>query len=91
MTSPLNYRKQRMFPQDILDDLDRRLRALEDKRVERDVTLYGRAYLVDGQYVSPDRIVVIAAPTGSCRLGENCVCGGDLPSVREGCPQWMKK
>ncbi|MDR6389160.1 hypothetical protein [Paraburkholderia phenoliruptrix] len=29
MTNPLNYRGGRMFPQNILDDLDRRLSALE--------------------------------------------------------------
>lgn len=29
MANPLNYRNTRMFPQDILDDLDRRLKALE--------------------------------------------------------------
>lgn len=93
MTGPLNYRGQRMFPQDILNDLDRRLRALEDKRIELDLTLYGRAYLVDGQRVSPDRIVIIAAPVGHghCRQGENCACGGDLQRVREDCSEWVKK
>lgn len=25
---------------------------------------------------------------GGCAEGEWCVCGGDLPSVREGCASW---
>ncbi|WVR18146.1 hypothetical protein JXVLWARM_CDS_0095 [Burkholderia phage Bm1] len=28
---------------------------------------------------------------GYCKEGENhCVCGGDLPQVREGCGNWVK-
>lgn len=32
MTGPLNYRNGRQFPQDILDDLDHRLKLLEGVR-----------------------------------------------------------
>lgn len=28
--------------------------------------------------------------TGHCRKGDDCVCGGDLPRVREGCGNWVK-
>ena len=28
--------------------------------------------------------------TGHCRLGDQCVCGGDLPQIREGCHEWRK-
>ncbi|KWK48040.1 hypothetical protein WT81_05020 [Burkholderia stagnalis] len=31
-----------------------------------------------------------AAPTGYCERAGNCVCGGDLPRVREGCSEWVK-
>jgi hypothetical protein len=37
----------------------------------------------------------MARPTAAgagdhCREGDRCVCGGDLPRVREGCGNWMK-
>lgn len=25
---------------------------------------------------------------GYCRMGDNCVCGGDVPAVRAGCFEW---
>lgn len=31
-----------------------------------------------------------AAPTGYCERAGGCVCGGDLPRVREGCAEWVK-
>ncbi|KWD60479.1 hypothetical protein WL66_05480 [Burkholderia ubonensis] len=31
-----------------------------------------------------------AAPTGYCERAGSCVCGGDLPRVREGCSEWVK-
>jgi hypothetical protein len=31
-----------------------------------------------------------AATTGHCKEGDDCVCGGDLPRVREGCGNWVK-
>jgi protein subunit release factor B len=27
---------------------------------------------------------------GSCRMGDNCLCGGDVPAIREGCFEWRK-
>jgi hypothetical protein len=27
-------------------------------------------------------------PKGYCRMGDNCVCGGDVPAVRAGCFEW---
>ncbi|WJN78750.1 hypothetical protein [Burkholderia anthina] len=30
------------------------------------------------------------APTGYCERAVGCVCGGDLPRVREGCSEWVK-
>lgn len=27
---------------------------------------------------------------GYCKKGDGCVCGGDLPCVREGCYEWVK-
>jgi hypothetical protein len=30
-----------------------------------------------------------AAPTGYCERAGGCVCGGDLPRVREGCSEWV--
>lgn len=27
---------------------------------------------------------------GHCKDGDRCVCGGDLPRVREGCGNWVK-
>lgn len=91
MNGPFNYREQRMFMQDILRDLERRLEKLEgaDRRIELDVALYGRAYLVDGQRVSPDRIVIIAAPTGGhCERAAGCTCGVERRSA-EGCGNWV--
>jgi hypothetical protein len=29
--------------------------------------------------------------SGYCKAGENCVCGGDVPAVREGCYYWSKE
>lgn len=31
-----------------------------------------------------------ATATSYCREGDRCVCGGDLPRVREGCGNWAK-
>ncbi|WP_231755892.1 MULTISPECIES: DUF551 domain-containing protein [unclassified Burkholderia] len=31
-----------------------------------------------------------AAPIGYCERTGGCVCGGDLPRVREGCSEWVK-
>jgi len=31
-----------------------------------------------------------AAPGGYCERAGGCVCGGDLPRVREGCSEWVK-
>ncbi|RQY11140.1 hypothetical protein [Burkholderia stagnalis] len=31
-----------------------------------------------------------AAPGGYCERAGGCVCGGDLPQVREGCSEWVK-
>lgn len=31
-----------------------------------------------------------AAPSGYCERVGGCVCGGDLPRVREGCSEWVK-
>ena len=31
-----------------------------------------------------------AAPGGYCERADDCVCGGDLPRVREGCSEWVK-
>ncbi|WP_334029022.1 hypothetical protein [Burkholderia orbicola] len=31
-----------------------------------------------------------ATPGGHCERAGGCVCGGDLPRVREGCPEWVK-
>lgn len=31
-----------------------------------------------------------AAPGGYCERVGGCVCGGDLPRVREGCAEWVK-
>ncbi|ALX47000.1 hypothetical protein AQ610_25410 [Burkholderia humptydooensis] len=31
-----------------------------------------------------------AAPIGYCERAGGCVCGGDLPRVREGCSEWVK-
>ena len=31
-----------------------------------------------------------AAPSGYCERAGGCVCGGDLPRVREGCSEWVK-
>lgn len=28
---------------------------------------------------------------GYCSEGDHCVCGGDLPSIREGCSNWCKR
>jgi hypothetical protein len=27
---------------------------------------------------------------GYCVMGDNCLCGGDVPAVREGCFEWKK-
>ncbi|NTZ82368.1 hypothetical protein FCJ61_04880 [Burkholderia metallica] len=32
----------------------------------------------------------VAAPGGHCERAGGCVCGGDLPRVREGCSEWVK-
>ncbi|MBR8405518.1 hypothetical protein [Burkholderia cenocepacia] len=38
-----------------------------------------------------DRAAQSAAATGGyCERAGGCVCGGDLPRVREGCSQWVK-
>lgn len=29
-------------------------------------------------------------PKGYCRMGDNCLCGGDVPAVREGCFEWKQ-
>ena len=29
-------------------------------------------------------------PIGYCAEGDRCVCGGDLPRIREGCGNWRK-
>lgn len=29
-------------------------------------------------------------PAGHCSEGDRCVCGGDLPKIREGCGNWVK-
>jgi hypothetical protein len=26
---------------------------------------------------------------GECRMGDNCLCGGDVPAIREGCFEWI--
>jgi len=31
-----------------------------------------------------------AAPAGYCERAGGCVCGGDLPRVREGCSEWVR-
>lgn len=28
--------------------------------------------------------------SGYCRMGDNCLCGGDIPAVREGCFEWKR-
>ncbi len=32
---------------------------------------------------------VLGVANGYCSEGERCVCGGDLPRVREGCANWV--
>lgn len=34
--------------------------------------------------------VSAAARLGHCERPEGCVCGGDVPAVREGCSNWVK-
>lgn len=46
--------------------------------------------LVDKHYHDADCYVICLreARGGYCTLGDACVCGGDLPSVRKGCYNW---
>lgn len=39
----------------------------------------------DGQ-----RALRVSRAAGSCTEGDRCVCGGDLPRVREGCGNWRQ-
>lgn len=32
----------------------------------------------------------LTGSTGYCSEGDACVCGGDLPAIREGCYNWQK-
>lgn len=32
--------------------------------------------------------LALVKPAGHCTEGDKCVCGGDLPSIREGCGNW---
>lgn len=32
----------------------------------------------------------LTGSTGYCSEGGACVCGGDLPAIREGCYNWRK-
>ena len=38
-----------------------------------------------------DALKYLIGSTGYCRNGgDSCVCGGDLPAIREGCYNWQK-
>lgn len=43
------------------------------------------------EIVNAVRALTVSAQPAHCVEGEHCVCGGDLPRVRAGCPNWRTK
>lgn len=69
-----------------------KVNMIKDVRTATGLGLKESKELVDKHYAHPDCYLLClrGARGGYCTLGEACVCGGDLPSVRAGCYNWSK-
>jgi hypothetical protein len=59
------------------------------------VTIYGDPVAARDAEIAELRAACAHRPAaastgGHCKEGDRCVCGGDLPRVREGCGNWVK-
>jgi hypothetical protein len=45
---------------------------------------------IDKYHTVEGALMYLTGSTGYCSEGGACVCGGDLPAIREGCYNWQK-
>ncbi|AXF23513.1 hypothetical protein CUJ89_24170 [Burkholderia pyrrocinia] len=73
------------------DEDEARSWAVDARAEHRNRQMLPPAYSVVRLSAAGDRATQsAAAPGGYCDRAGGCVCGGDLPRVREGCSEWVK-
>lgn len=68
-----------------------KVRMIKDVRQKAGCGLKEAKEAVDKMGNVDDALKYLTGSTGYCRNGgDSCVCGGDLPVIREGCYNWQK-
>lgn len=67
------------------------LRELLQVTYSQGYTAGGAQALADDEWAVPLAVAKQRAEVvGHCSEGDRCLCGGDLPRIREGCGNWRK-
>ncbi|WP_221622711.1 VRR-NUC domain-containing protein [Burkholderia stagnalis] len=68
--------------------------ALDDTTIQPEPRTAGESVFRFGDdgvcRAQPEPPATAVAPVGHCERAGGCVCGGDLPRIREGCANWVK-
>lgn len=76
-------------PQDIAQIIPNKVKMIKDVRQAAGCGLKEAKEAVDKMGTFEGALLHIRGSTGYCTNGmDACVCGGDLPSIREGCHNW---
>lgn len=67
-----------------------RVRMIKEVREKAGCGLKEAKDAVDKMGNVSDALKYLTGSTGYCSEGSACVCGGDLPAIREGCYNWQK-
>lgn len=69
---------------------DGKVQIIKDVRREAGCGLKEAKEAVDKMGTFEGALLHIRGSTGYCNREGGCVCGGDLPAIREGCYNWQK-
>lgn len=61
-------------------------RTEDGAKAVRTINWLRRATVIDWEAIQ--EYVAQKEAGGYCVMGDNCLCGGDVPAVREGCFEW---